>query len=83
MKGTRIIDRITRAPSRHSRVLECFEKAARTPSDFKDAKGAYYAIVQQSMVEKLSTPDIKEIFNIEDFEIIPSLECKSHNERVY
>ena len=70
MTGVKVIDRDTRAPCRRARLWECFGRVGVNPTDLKDAKGAFYAIVQTDMVEQLLTREVKTTFMEQGFEIM-------------
>ena len=70
----KIIDKDPRAHRRRPKLWECFSKIGINPTGIKDAKGAYIAIVQGGMVEKMLTEESKTIFMREGFDIITPIE---------
>lgn len=77
MTGVKIVDKNPRAPRRRGRLWECFGRVGINPTDVKDARGAYYAILPMNMVEKLLEEEVKQTFKNEEFEILNPIEYNS------
>ena len=74
MTGVKIIDKAPREPRRRPRLWETFGKVGIHPSDIKEGKGCYYAILQSTVVEKLLTDDVKNEFMKESYDIVTPIE---------
>ena len=71
---------VDRDPGGHRRRLllwECFGLIQINPTDIKDGRGAYYAIIPTNKVEHVITDEVKEIFRKKNFEIITPIEFNS------
>ena len=74
MPGVKILDRKTGEPRRRQRLWECFGRITIFPTDLKDARGAYYAIINSNDLETVLGENAKQQFKGEGFEILPPLE---------
>ena len=74
MPGIRIIDKDTMAGKRRLKAWECFGRIGVNPTDLKDGKDAFYAIVKTEQIEMLLTEDAKKVFQGSRFEVSVPIE---------
>ena len=77
MPAIRVIDRETGSPKRRSKLWETFGLVGVNPTELKDGKGVYYAIIKQNQIETLITEDVKHTFRDNNFEITTPIEYDS------
>ena len=74
MPAIKIIDKTPRETRRKPCLWECFGLAGINPTEIKEGKGIYYAIVQQEKIEEVLKNDVKEDFANAGFEIQTPIE---------
>ena len=77
MTGIKVIDRDSRGPHRRMRLWECLGRINVNPTEIKDAKGAYYVIVNQNQVEHIISDNTKQTLRDDGFEVLTPIEFNS------
>ena len=71
MPGIKILDKNTSGARRRPRLWECFGRINLYPTNIKDARGAYYAIIGNEQIETILNEEAKKVFREEGFDILP------------
>ena len=62
MTGVKVIDKDPGAPRRRQKLWECFGAVNLHPTDIKDGRGAYYAILKNEQLEQMLNEQTKQTF---------------------
>ena len=69
MPAAKVVDKTPRDLRRKPCLRECFGLAGINPTEIKEGKGIYYAVVQQEKIEEVLKDEVKEQFASKGFEI--------------
>lgn len=72
--AVRLIDKRPTESHRHHNVYRTFGKVGINVKKVHDAKGAFYAIIDEADIEILLTDDSKQTFREEGYEVVPPIE---------
>ena len=71
------IDKDPKSQRRRPQLWETFGEVGINPTDIKDGKGVYYAIVRQEQVELVISEEVKEIFKDKGYDVMIPIEYDS------
>ena len=74
MPAIKVIDREPRQPRRRPKLWETFGLIGINPTDIKEGKGIYYAIIKQEHIESVINDESKQVFNQNGFDIVTPIE---------
>ena len=77
MPAIRVIDRESRTPRRRAKLWETFGFVGVNPTELKEGKGVFYAIVRQEQIESVINDEVKSTFLNNGFEITTPIEYDS------
>ena len=69
MPAIKITDRDPRTEKQKPRLWETFGVVGVNPTEIKEGKGVFFAIVRQNQIEELITDEVKQTFSNNGFEI--------------
>ena len=72
--AVKLIDKQPGGPNRHHNVYRAFGRIGVSVKKVHDAKGAFYAIVDDENLEKALTQESKNVFREEGYEVVPPIE---------
>ena len=70
----KLIDKWPWGPNRHHEVYQAFGKIGVAVKKVHDAKGAFYAIVNDENLENTLTQESKDVFRALGYEVVPPIE---------
>ena len=73
----KLIDKRQGGPNRHREVYRAFGKFGVAVKKVHDAKGSFYAIVNNESLQKALTQESKDVFREEGYEAVPLIECNA------
>ena len=74
MPAVKVFDRNSKSPRRRPHLWETFGVVGVNPTEIKEGRGVYYAIIKQEQIEKLITPDARDTFTQNGFDITTPIE---------
>ena len=77
MPAIKVVDRDTRSQRCRPKLWETFGLVGVNPTELKEGKGVYYAIVKEDRVETVINNESKEVFSQNNFEVHTPIEYEA------
>ena len=77
MPAIRVIEQDTRTPRRRAKLWETFGLVGANPTELKEGKGVFYAMVRQEQIEPVISDEVRSTFLNNGFEITTPIEYDS------
>ena len=77
MPAIKVVDRDTRSQRRRPKLWETFGIVGVNPTELKEGKGVFYAIVKEEQVETVINDEAKEVFLQNNFEVHTPIEYEA------